>query len=60
MEAAINLGCERFDFMDSGFFNENAGKPRFLLQFGGIQKASRRWYRINWQWLNFFANKIYD
>jgi hypothetical protein len=60
MEIAANLGYERFDFMDSGFLNENAGKPRFLLQFGGLQKATRRWYRINWQWLNFFANKIYD
>lgn len=60
MEIATNSGYDRFDFMDSGFLNENAGKPHFLLQFGGIQKATRRWYRINWQWLNFFANKIYD
>ena len=27
-------GYEYFDFMDSGYLNINAGKPRFLLQFG--------------------------
>lgn len=49
-----------FDFMDAGYLHEKAGRPRFLLQFGGKQSATRRWYRINRSWLNFFANKIYD
>lgn len=60
MDIARKDGFSYFDFMDSGYVNEKAGKPRFLLQFGGIQKATRRWYRFNWTILNFFANKIYD
>ena len=60
MELAEKQGFEYFDFMDAGYFNEKAGQPRFLLQFGGKPQASRRWYRINWRWLNFFANQIYD
>lgn len=60
MEMAEKEGYEYFDFMDSGYLNVNAGKPRFLLQFGGKPQATRRWYRFNWRLLNFFANKIYD
>ena len=60
MEMAEKEGYEFFDFMDSGYLNINAGKPRFLLQFGGKPKATRRWYRFNWRLLNFFAKKIYD
>jgi len=53
-------GFNYFDFMDAGYLHEKAGKPRFLLQFGGKQHATRRWYKINWGWLNFFASKFYD
>ncbi len=60
MEMAEKQGFDYFDFMDAGYLNEKAGQPRFLLQFGGKPQASRRWYRINWKWLNFFANKIYN
>lgn len=60
METAEKEGFRYFDFMDAGFLDEKAGRPRFLLQFGGKQKATRRWYRFNWRLLNFFANKIYD
>lgn len=60
MHLSEKKGFKYFDFMDTGFINEKAGKPRFLLQFGGKQKATRRWYRFNWPLLNFFAQKIYD
>lgn len=60
MQLAEDNGFLYFDFMDSGFINKHAGKSHFLLQFGGKQQATRRWYRINWKILNFFANKIYD
>ena len=53
-------GFKFFDFMDAGYLNENAGKPRFLLQFGGKQHATRRWYKFNWRWINYFATKFYD
>ena len=39
---------EFFDFMDCGYLHEKAGKPRFILQFGGKQHATRRWYKFNW------------
>lgn len=60
MELAEKEGYDFFDFMDAGYLNVNAGKPRYLLQFGGKPKATRRWYRFNWQLLNFFAKKFYD
>ena len=60
MNVCEENGFHYFDFMDVGFLNKNAGRSRFLLQFGGKQRATRRWYRYNWGLLNFFANKIYD
>ncbi len=60
MKMAEEDGFQYFDFMDTGFFNDRSGTSRFLLQFGGKQSATRRWYRFNWRILNFFANKIYD
>lgn len=60
MQLAEDKGFKYFDYMDVGFLNKNAGRSRFLLQFGGKQIATRRWYRYNWGLLNFFANKIYD
>ncbi len=60
MQMAEDEGFHYFDFMDVGFLNKNTGRSRFLLQFGGKQRATRRWYRFNWTLLNFFANKIYD
>ena len=60
MELAEDLGFHYFDFMDVGFLSKNTGRTHFLLQFGGKQRATRRWYRFNWSLLNFFAHKIYD
>ena len=60
MTYAEENGYKYFDFMDSGYLHENAGKPRFILQFGGKQHATRRWYRFNWDWINYFAAKYYD
>lgn len=60
MRTSEESGFQFFDFMDVSFLNKNAGRLRFLLQFGGKQRASRCWYRINWGLLNFFANRIYD
>jgi hypothetical protein len=60
MQLTEDDGYNFFDYMDVGFLNKNAGRTRFLLQFGGKQAATRRWYRYNWGLLNFFAKKIYD
>lgn len=60
MQISENNGFLYFDFMDVSFLNKNTGRARFLLQFGGKQRATRRWYRVNRGLLNFFANRIYD
>jgi lipid II:glycine glycyltransferase (peptidoglycan interpeptide bridge formation enzyme) len=60
MQISEDKGFHYFDFMDVSFLNKNTGRARFLLQFGGKQRATRRWYRFNWGLLNFFANRIYD
>ncbi|HHT34284.1 MAG: GNAT family N-acetyltransferase [Proteiniphilum sp.] len=60
MKKSEEEGFQYFDFMDVGFLNKNSGRSRFLLQFGGKQQATRRWYRFNWGLLNFFANRFYD
>ena len=60
MKQSEDEGFHYFDFMDVGFIHKNSGWSRFLLQFGGKQKATRRWYRLNWGLLNFFANRLYD
>jgi lipid II:glycine glycyltransferase (peptidoglycan interpeptide bridge formation enzyme) len=60
MKMSEEQGFQYFDFMDVGFLDKRAGRSRFLLQFGGKQRATRRWYRFNWSLLNFFANKLYD
>jgi hypothetical protein len=60
MKRSEDEGFHYFDFMDVGFIHKNSGRSRFLLQFGGKQKATRRWYRLNWGLLNFFANRFYD
>lgn len=53
-------GYEYFDFMDCGYLHDKAGKPRFLLQFGGKQHATRRWYKFNWNWINWLASRFYE
>lgn len=60
MKMSEDLGFHYFDFMDVGFLDKRAGRSHFLLQFGGKQRATRRWYRFNWSLMNFFASKLYD
>ena len=60
MTYAEKHGYKFFDFMDAGYIHEKAGKPRFILQFGGKQHATRRWYKFSWNWINFIASKFYD
>lgn len=60
MRVSAENGFHYFDFMDVSFLNKNTGRARFLLQFGGKQHATRRWYRFNWGILNFFGNRLYE
>lgn len=60
MTYAEQNGYKYFDFMDSGYIHESAGKPRFILQFGGKQHATRRWYKFSWNWINYLASKFYE
>ena len=59
MQMSEKEGFQYFDFLDTGFLNDVAGRTRFLLQFGGKQRATRQWYRFNWRLINFFAKKLY-
>lgn len=60
IEYAEKNGFECVDFLESGYFNQKTGRIRSLLQFGGIEKATRRWYRFNWRVLNFLMRRIYN
>lgn len=60
MTYAEEHGYDFFDFMDCGYLHEKAGKPRFILQFGGKQHATRRWYKFNWNWINCIAAKFHE
>lgn len=60
LDYAEKSGLKYFDFMDCGYLHEKAGKPRFILQFGGKQHATRRWFKFNWSWINFLVSKFYD
>jgi hypothetical protein len=60
LQFAENEGYLYFDFMDAGRIHEKKGKPLFLLQFGGKQRATRRWNRFTFSLINLIANWIYD
>ena len=60
LKFAENEGYLYFDFMDAGRIHEKKGKPLFLLQFGGKQRATRRWNRFTFSLINLIANWIYD
>lgn len=51
---------DHFEFLDAGMTaKRQIGYLRFILNFGGKQMSSRRWYRVSWRWLNKILEKIY-
>ena len=59
MKDAQNNGYRHFEFMDAGLPFRKQGFRNFILQFGGKQISTRRWFRIKWGWLNRLFVKMY-
>jgi len=53
-------GYKTIDFLESGHFNQKTGRVKKLINMGGIEKATRRWYRFNWKVINYFMSKMYN
>ena len=60
LEDAHRLGYEHLEFMDVGLPFRRHGYREFVLQFGGKQISTRRWFRFRWEWLNRVLIKIYE
>ena len=56
---AVEDGIANALFMDVGLPFRKHGYRDFVLQFGGKQSSSRRWFRVRWKWLNKVLCKIY-
>ncbi|MBR5150480.1 MAG: GNAT family N-acetyltransferase [Bacteroidaceae bacterium] len=53
-------GVSHFEFVVSGVpLNRHIGYRNFLLNFGGKQISTLRWYRTRWSWINKLLRKIY-
>lgn len=59
LEDAHQSGYRHMEFMDVGLPFRRHGYREFVLRFGGKQSSTRRWFRINWKWLNKLLVKIY-
>lgn len=57
---AYDNGVPHFEFAVSGMPLKRArGYRKFLLNFGGKQVSTLRWYRYRWEWFNKILRKIY-
>ncbi len=57
---AHERGYAHFEFAVSGTpLNRKRGFKNFLLNFGGKQTGTLRWYRFRWDWVNKILRKIY-
>ncbi|MBQ5817191.1 MAG: GNAT family N-acetyltransferase [Bacteroidaceae bacterium] len=57
---AHQRGYAHFEFAVSGMpLNKRRGFKNFLLNFGGKQTSTLRWYRFRWNWINKILRKIY-
>lgn len=59
LEDAHRRGYRHMEFMDVGLPFRHHGYREFVLRFGGKQSSTRRWFRINWKWVNKLLTKIY-
>mgnify|MGYP000149247402 len=59
LEDAHQRGFRHMEFMDVGLPFRKHGYRDFVLRFGGKQSSTRRWFRINWSWLNKLLVKFY-
>ncbi|MBE6267789.1 MAG: GNAT family N-acetyltransferase [Bacteroidaceae bacterium] len=60
IEDAHKRGIPHFEFAVSGApLRKNTGFRNFILNFGGKQVSTIRWYRYRWMWINKILRKIY-
>jgi hypothetical protein len=60
IEDAHKRGIPHFEFAVSGApLRNNTGFRNFILNFGGKQVSTIRWYRYRWMWINKILRKIY-
>ena len=52
IQYAYEQGYQHFEFADTGLPVKRSGYRRFILNFGGKQTSTRRWFRFRWTWLN--------
>ena len=56
---AKEQGYEHFEFADTGLPIKSSGYRHFILNFGGKQVSTRRWFRFRWKWLNHLLSWLY-
>ena len=56
---AYEKGYQHFEFADAGLPFKKVGYRNFILNFGGKQVSTRRWFRFRWNWLNKLLTLLY-
>ena len=59
LEYAHQHGYKHLEFIDVGLPFRKHGYRTFVLRFGGKQSSTRRWFRVNWRWLNRLLVRFY-
>lgn len=58
LKDAYKQGYDHLEFMDVGLPFQRYGYREFVLQFGGKQQSTRRWFRFRWTWINRLIARI--
>lgn len=57
---AYQRGYEHFEFSESNLLSRHkSGYINLILNFGGKQVSTMRWFRFKWHWLNKISRAIY-
>lgn len=59
LEYACQNGYDHLEFIDVGLPFQKHGYRRFILQFGGMQRSTRRWFRLQCPFINKIMERIY-
>ena len=59
IQYANEQGYQHFEFADTGLPIKRSGYRHFILNFGGKQTSTRRWFRFRWTWLNRLVGWFY-
>jgi hypothetical protein len=60
IEDAYRQGCSHIEFLESRtLIGTRSGYKNFLLNFGGKQVSSLRWYHFKWNFINKILRAIY-